>query len=289
MFERLDINAPDHRLLQSCDYAILNPLQLAADTYSDLPQIPLVPEGYEAQAAVFPKLILLNELEQRERAALLDRMVMWEKTSPTPWFSALLTAPINSQRMSRQLCRLMVLRMPDGGKALLRFFDPRVCRHFLWLLSDLQKKQWLGDVTHWYWRTPDNHWHCLERGEPVFPRLRFNKQQLATLERLADINQLMDRLIMVAPASLGEPDIAKRIDQLLVSAKEQGLSRQGDRQLLVEQIVIYGAEILQHDKLRNSLECALAGEGSYERLCSDFDDKDLRHMVDDVRHQKELT
>lgn len=49
-----------------------------------------------------------------------------------------------------QLRRLLGVEMPDGGRALFRFYDPRVLRHFLPTCTPEERDHFFGNVIHSY-------------------------------------------------------------------------------------------------------------------------------------------
>lgn len=54
------------------------------------------------------------------------------------------------------LRRLLGVEMPDGGKALFRFYDPRVLRTFLPTCQKEEREMFFGNIIHSYWtESPD--------------------------------------------------------------------------------------------------------------------------------------
>lgn len=195
----VDMPAPDHRTLLTCDYVLLNPLQIPAESWKDLPTTPLIPKGYQAQPELFPRLLALNELNQSTRVDLLNRQMTWERSEDDPWFSALLFTPVDVGRLQRHLCRLMPMQLPDGSPGLLRHHDPRTSRHLAWLLNPEQRNQWLGPIERWCWRNPNRTWTQVERRAPATSPLRFTKEQLGTVLRIGEINLCLARLARTVP------------------------------------------------------------------------------------------
>lgn len=284
----LDMSAPDHRTMLTCDYVLLNPLQVDAATWRDLPAAAVIPRGYEAQPELFPQLLALGKLDWSTRVGLLDRQQAWESEEDTPWFSALLFAPVSEERICNHLRRLMPLRLLDGEIGLLRCHDPRTSRHLAWLLGDAQRDRWLGPVTRWCWRNPDRTWQHVERRQVSTTALRFSKSQLATVERMGEINLVLAKLARVASNSDGDEHAAPKIDALLAEAWQvHHLERRKDRLLYAEQGMRYGLDIHRHESLVHCLQQTRDGEDTYTGACAGFDAATMQRMAHEIHIHKE--
>lgn len=286
--EMLDMPAPDHRTLLACDYALINPLQVKSATWQDLPVTPLVPRGYEGQPELFPLLLPLGQLDQNVRVDLLNRQQAWERDEGTPWFSALLFARLSEARIRQHLCDLMPLRLLDGNHGCLRFHDPRTSQHMAWLLTAEQRDQWLGPIDRWCWRNPDRTWHYVERQAPAMAPLRLSHEQLATVERMGEINLVLAELSRVAPETTASESAARSIDTLLAEAWQvQRLAQRDDRLLYAEQGMRYGDDIHKHAALTHCLNAARDGNSTYAGACSEFDDAAMQRMARELHNHKE--
>ena len=283
-----DMPPPDHRTLLACDYMLINPLQIAMESWADLPATPLIPRGYEAQPELFPRLIALSKLSNDQRVALLDRKHAWESEEDTPWISTLLIAPIPEERIHRYLCSLMQLRLPDGTQGLLRYFDPRVSRHLAWLLSDTQLDAWLGPIECWCWRNPDQRWKSVERHTRATSTLRFTPTQHETLQRIGEINLVLAKLARTAPDMLlGDPNM-RLIDALLAQAwQTHHLRHRADRILFAEQGMRFGASIHRHPTLAGHLRRAGEDTCTYEVACVELRSDELQRMAREIHTLKD--
>lgn len=97
----------------------------------------------EGFAHIAPHLIRWDDLypPEQDEAICLDQNV--------PVFSWLWVEEKDSAALYRHLKSQLDMRLPDGGLALLRYYDPRVWLKLMKLLNDGQKEHLLGPVRYW--------------------------------------------------------------------------------------------------------------------------------------------
>lgn len=282
----LDAIEVDHRSIQSYSYAVVNPLQVDEDEWSDLPMTPIVPERFKTQAHLFPLLLTLDELDFETRVGLLDRMHMWEPNSDFPFFSALIQSSAAPLRIQRHLARQLTRRRA-GSVDLLRPFDPRVFRHLNWLLTTEQMDALLGPIEAWAWREPYGIWRQTYRrqvSKTLAPRL--HDSQWASYARFGMLNSLIARLHDVAPHLNVDASRARELDGFLELAERvHHLGNLEDRRLFAEQAIRYHPRIHTHAALRERLQKAAARQTSYVRACADLGEMAMHQLVREIELQ----
>lgn len=280
----------DHRTLQDYDYILINPLQVDAATWNDLPTVPVVPEPFKTQPHLFPVLLELGKLEFTARIGLLDRAETWARTNDTPWFSALLASAAPADRLRMHLGRRMALHQREGHDNYFRFHDPRTFQHLHWILDAEQMDRLLGPVKAWAWQDSTGQLVSYVRNfeeDSVIP-LKLSQEQQATLLRLGDINENLRRLARKAPQRLGDATLAQQVNKLLIEAwTEHRMSDPADRQLYVEQAIVFDLRIHQHPDMLVCVARAQSGELTYVGACAHLDTSAMQRMAEQMNQQKD--
>lgn len=274
-----------HRLLQAHDYAILNPLQVDADLWSDLPFTPLVPARVEVRPELMPRLFPLRGFSDTACANLLERVQRHEKYSRHPFFSALLVTDADTSAVAANLSNRLVIQTPDGGNALLRHFDPRVFRHLAWLLTDTQMTLLMGRIARWTWRDTARDWQQYDRIETpsVLSGFRVTPEQWDTLQRLGLLNKTLHQIEHREAGLVLADGSAKRIDALLREAWQQHrLTADADRRLYATQAVTIHPDIHRHPQIVQRLDRAHERPGGYVGACRDLDQTTLRQFATEL-------
>lgn len=210
-----------HRELFGHDFALVNPLRVPGDRWSDLPVLPLRAPAFDAQPHLLPRLLPLGGLACDMQVELLERNDRHGLETGQPMFCALLAGRVEAGALSAALGRRMLVEVPGGGQAWLRFHDPRVFSALAWWLDDAQLACLLGPARAWTWFDPrDGRWHRLERPAAVeasAARLRLADGQWERLERLPRVNRGLRALAgggtVIAPLR----PVVERIDRHLAA------------------------------------------------------------------------
>lgn len=278
------MRALDHRSLFAWDLALINPLQVGSSLWNDLPTVPLVPEEVEPQQQLMPRLLDLRDLSDTLRVSLLGRSQRHRRASRHPYFSALLRSEATTREVSAHLVRQLLVSAPDGSRALLRFYDPRVFRHLCWLLDGAQLSTLLGRIDAWCWCGGPAHWRTHQReGAATSLRLRLQPRQWETLRRLDLLNKSLQQIERITPALAVDDAVAQRTDALLATAyREYGLADPADRCLFAVQATVFHPGIHSHPQLASRLVRARDAATSYVGACADLDDSTLRELASEL-------
>lgn len=274
--------AVHHRLLLAHDHAVINPLQVDAALWSDLPVMPLMPHKVEVRTELTPRLISLRGMSDTACITLLERAQRHEKYSRHPFFSALLVTDADTSDLTAHLSRRLGIRTPDGGSALLRYFDPRVFRHLDWLLTNAQMKLLMGRITRWSWRDTAGDWQQYTPVETpsVLSNFRLTPGQFDSLQRLGLLNKTLSQIERDVPDIALDDVSAKRVDALLREAHERHrLTDDADRRLYAVQAMTVHGDIHRHPQFVQRLSRARECSGSYVAACRDLDPTTLRQFA----------
>lgn len=220
----------DHRWFLAQDYALLNPLQIARDQYSDLSTFRLMPSGFERHARMMPLLVTFNTMSEAHRLDLLERAQRWSGYHDLPLFCALLSSDADESTVKASLQRNMIVRRGNGRQVWLRQHDPRVFRHLCWLFDDAQMASLMGPVTSWTWLDPlAGHWHAYTCNEKAYAtHLRLTPDQWVAVDELEALNRCLRTLAQTSSAVLDD-GIARQLLQSLVEARRQGFDDMAQR------------------------------------------------------------
>ncbi|POR53589.1 uncharacterized protein DUF4123 [Paraburkholderia eburnea] len=266
-------------------YALVNAAQVSRSQWVDLAYLPVVPERFCHQPELFPVLVDFQPLGPDGRADVWSRDRVSEQENGVPFVLAFFDATVEGSAVTAHLVRRMAVRRPDGVDDALRFYDPFVFQHLLWLLSVGQMDSLLGPITTWHWRQPDGTWHQHVRvSEQASLRpLRLTSPQWLTLLRMAEINRALVELSRVDPACAGKPGIAQQLDMLLAEASDvRGLGDPQDRLLYVLQASRYHRHIHQHPVLRNCLGQVRENAMTFVTACADIDDSRMCRLAKEL-------
>lgn len=271
-----------HHLLAAHDYALINPLQVEAALWRDLPATPLVTHGLDVRTDLMPRLLSLRDISEEACINLLERARRHERTSRHPFFSALLVAEADTPSVVAHLSQRLLIDAPDGQKALFRYFDPRVFRHLKWLLSNRQMTLLMGRTTRWSWRDTVGDWQQYERvGSPsVLSGMRLDSVQWRGLQRLGLLNKTLAQVARVNRRTALDDACAKGVDALLCEAHDKWrLYDDADRCLYAVQAITIHPAIHRHPRMQERLVLTRDSAGSFVAVCSDLNDTTLRTLA----------
>lgn len=270
----------DHRLLFAHDYALINPLQIEASAWESWPAKPIAVPQLGTQSLALPRLLNLRVLSDAESTTLYEQVLQWEKANPDrPFFTALFAADLSEERVLNRLGSRFLYRRSPQEHVLLRWYDPRVFCHLLWLLDERQLAQLLGPVRVWSWRDAAGVWHQYEPAAipATFAPFRPSPAQWATLGRLGVLNRILVYLASEYPSLQVKPAQA---EQFLAQAYETwDMEDESDCRLFVEQALCIHPDIHQHPAMRERLQQVQRRECSYVGACADLDPSDLQSMA----------
>lgn len=265
----------DHRLFLAQDYAIINPMQVGREAYSDLRTRRLQLKGFERHEQVLPLLVELRNLGEPHRIELLDRTLRWAQRHHMPLFSALLSSEHTDAQVFAGLVRRMVLRRESGQRVWLRYHDPRVFRHLQWLLDEEQRATLMGPAQTWLGYDPlCRRWHRWTRPDAAqSSSFRLDLDQWQAVDQLEALNRCLRDL---AEAGLATDDhVAQRLLRGLHEAGRLGLVQRADTTLFARQHLEYGPEVARLPAVASRLQQAREQAISYSAACRSLSNDDF--------------
>lgn len=265
-----------HRFLDDFTHVVLSPLQLGRQAVAALPATPLVPRGVDVQPHLMPALLALADLDRQGRIALIDAALRWQQDYLRPYFSACLVSEHATERLAHHLGTAQLLSVPDSGRFLLRFTDPRVMTQLLGILDDAQLDALMGPVAQWHWVDPlGERRQRLSSRDPHLP-LRVRPGQVGPLRRVGLVNGCLQTLVRSGWPCADAVPLGRQLDDALVQATHRhGLRDEADRRLYAVQYVAMQGHPDAHPALKAALLKAAAGELSYVGACAELTDDPL--------------
>lgn len=287
------LDAPCHRTMLEHDFALISAMQVEPEARADLHGIPVVPERHRSQPHLFPLLVELRALNDRQRVGLLDRMASWQKSRGTPYFSALLACPDSADTLPRHLVKRSDVVLPSGIPDVLRLHDPRLFRHLAWILRPEQHATLLASIRRWTWPEPDGSWRSMvhEGAGPALrlQRLRIDSAQWSQLSHLNDLHIVLANLRQTAPSLTQDDQLAQRAEAAIADAGRLPKAVAADRQLFAEHVIRFGERLQRHPQFQARMAVVHTGQQGYFAAVADLDDETLMAWATSPEPAKECS
>lgn len=255
-----------HRTFLAQTHAIIDPTQVAAAAFADLPIQVLDPPALKGRLRQPPLLLPLNALSWEQRLALLDRADTHLRDRGRPLFGTLLACD-DAPRLRQHLQHLMGLWQPGKGRVLLRVHDPRVFRHLRWLLSPDQMAHVMGPVQAWTWHEPlGGTWRTHLRPEDKAPfGLMLAPGQWQQLSQVGVLNGCL-RELAHAGFGAGSRHVHDLLEGML-EARSAGIDSREDLSLYARQRLVHGQRFRNRPEVAARLNLLQAERMSYAMAC----------------------
>lgn len=263
------VNAPidmGHRSFLAQTHAIIDPTQVAAACFADLPAEPLEPAELKGCLRQPPLLVALDTLSWERRLDVLDRAERHLRERGRPLFCTLLACN-DASGLRGHLRHLMGLWRPGKGRVWFRVHDPRVFRHLRWLLTPAQMAEVMGPVHAWTWHEPlGGTWRTHHRPDAHAPfGLLLQPDQWQGLEQMGVINACLRDLVN-DPATGGRSTLRALMEGVL-EARDAGLEDVRDLSLYARQRLQHGPGFRHRPDVAARL-ARLRGEGMSYAMAS---------------------
>lgn len=255
-----------HRPFLAQTHGIIDPMQVAAAQFADLPVEPLNPPLLGRRLHNPPLLVSLHALPRQRRLELLARADAQLRDRGRPLFCTLLESDAPERVRSHLLSRMAPLQ-PRTGRVLFRVHDPRVFRHLRWLLDPWQMAHLIGPITSWSWHEPlSNTWRTHLRPSIVAPpEPLIRPDQWSLLAQFACINGCLREL-----AERGAGHASTLLPALLADIAEgqaMGLRESADLGCYALHRLDQGEAFAQEPTARRRLERVQQQGMSYRMAC----------------------
>ena len=259
--------ALDHRLLQQHNYALVaaeHRDQLA----SDISTTSIARGALSDSAELMPCLVSLDQLNQKQRSALMIEIEEAHAVGEPPVISALLNSDASAQRIESHIASIQLRIGPAGERAWLRVHDPRVWLHLPRVFVDRDMNMLFGPIKKWSVYIA-GRWvvtHPPHKTHPRSNRHPTATAQWAALERIGVINRVLARNGWLTHEDLVERSTA--IDELVLRARaNHGL------QSVADLVAFATLGSIVHPRFDESaVALCVIGEHERERRNADADD-----------------
>lgn len=122
-----------------------------------LPSYACVPAALTNIAELLPRLVDIKTLDNKQLQAVREMLAL-QTAGRHPWaICAVLTADVEIEELSNQICQFLSVIDDDHRSVLWRFFDPRVFSLTMAIFNAEQRRSLLGPIREWRfaWR---KHW-----------------------------------------------------------------------------------------------------------------------------------
>ncbi|MCE8021624.1 DUF4123 domain-containing protein [Halomonas sp. MCCC 1A11036] len=272
-------------LLASFPFALLNPLRVQEQDWRDLPVQALETVPAPVRSHRLPQLVDLGNVAASQHGDLIRRAERYRKRG-IAFFSAFLASEKSLEHTAAHLNRQLLQRRPgDRRYWWLRYYDPDVFRHLLWLLSPEQFARLLGPITQWSWPDARGKWRIVERigARPSIDWLALTRQQWSSLDRFAALNQSLRRLATAVPQWPQDTAHWQWLDATMRYVDETFGLPVEDQQSLAESAAEHHPDLATHPGIRHLLEQAALGAPGFAERLSHLDEMAWSTIISDLR------
>lgn len=248
------------RLLKDHAYALIDRVAVN-DTPQDWPLIPIVPPGLENEEHLLPALLLCNEMTATQKVHLLESLEQSHiqgKSLPVVTF---IDSDLNQNRLRMHWMNHLLLSLPQGSRALLRSYDPRVFIQLQWMLKPGKLKELFGPITRWTIYL-EGGWHTYyppDVDDSI--HYKFDVKQAEQLARIGHINQVLDKLPV--PYKHDRISTSKKTDALLLRAKAHNLMREEEQIAFALHGMTIHSDFDSHPQVKRMIDEIDHGEQTY--------------------------
>ncbi|OOW67917.1 hypothetical protein Xant_20885 [Xanthomonas cissicola] len=272
----------DHRLFESHQFALMNPLLIERHVVGMWPCEPIVPLELKGQGHLFPCLLRLGEMSIDEKLRALDATVAYGQAHDKEPFSALIGTTAKAGRVRGHLARMMVRRV-EGEKMLFRFYDPRVWSCLQWILSASQLDALLGPIDVWTTRdATGDTWTQSQSMQSAESEFAMDLSQLSAVASLGSVNKVLKRLREEEVHVGGSLPLSKRVYTEIENARAAGLVNADDQEAFAFLSMSISPRIHDCPKFQDLIHLARKEPGAYRSLVSEVDEQKIQQYATEL-------
>ncbi|EOC0417691.1 DUF4123 domain-containing protein [Cronobacter malonaticus] len=250
-----------------------------------LPVIELTTPLTAGQAHLYPWLLPLNDLSTSDWNWLESRYRQSQVTKEQPPGCLLLTGSQPSEIVRHHLTNALFISDQQQNKHVLRYYDPRVLFHLIWMMDAWSLANLLAvrDIPDWtFWL--DGQWHTLSFIADQRPEAgRTNSTQLfSSLQRIGLINNVLTRLPEIDDLTQRERQ-SKIIFQLL-EAGENWLKNPDDLSEFALSGVKYGMNFYLSEPVQSLLKESEKQPGTYCQVARSWNREKWSAVMNETTH-----
>ena len=204
----------DHRLLQTCKFAVIDPSMTEHLPHGVNPA-PMVPPPFARSAHLMPTLLELGTLTPVQSSALLQAMDDAAALDQLPIVSIFINTDAGRERHVSHWNSLQLCRFGSAQQKWLRLHDARVLHQLLRLLTPMQQTQLFGPSTALtYWL--GGEWLRADRPQTESTAGTKSSWDWPRIERIGLVNRALARASVRSASALNAQ--GARVEQLLEHA-----------------------------------------------------------------------
>ncbi|MCK0746814.1 DUF4123 domain-containing protein [Chromohalobacter nigrandesensis] len=224
---------------------------------------------------ITPELDLEHELAE-EKAQRPESLL-----EPAPFCGWIFTQQARST-VAAYISRQLAQTTPEGKRALLRFYDPRVMSQLPRILHPSQLSALLGPIDRWVYLDRHGRLCCIEphADKRHLGRLRLTTDQWQAIRRIGQINRCLQRCRSLPEQDRpAQVDDAERIDDLIVAAQAHGLYERADVTAFVLHGLTIHATFYEHPIMQRLLRNLAVESLGYIELTNRLAERDWETMA----------
>ncbi|WP_159564218.1 DUF4123 domain-containing protein [Budvicia diplopodorum] len=251
-----------------------------------LPVLEVVMPTMQAQAHLYPYLLLLDELDDASWIALNETIAGQIALSEPLLCSVFFT----SRLLPKTLCQILaerLIRKYDDKYYVLRYYDPRVISHLLWMFSDEEWRAFELETRCSSWTIYLNGgWHSFEietNEDDVRDCTVRNSKE--TLLNIGDINSVFS--VLPKEAHLKDHiHLSQKVNGYLVTAKDQyGFVNPLDRIAFAHHCVTVGEGFDETPFMAKAISNGKQNNMRYTTFTGNFSPPDWLLINDQLAHE----
>jgi hypothetical protein len=279
-------------LLSRHDYAIVDHAAIFPEPWhEELPLRRIVPRVLKESAHLMPSLLSLRLLTAEQAAWLYDNHEAARQGRAGDVLSCLfiLAQPgADPEPLLRHLADHLVLRSPQG-RALLRYYDPRVFIHLRRLLEPGQTRALFGPVQTWTFRFQEEWIHLTAREAPAAEGAwAVSEAQRQRLDRVGYINTALadwNKRLARPWNGLAEYDqLAERAERAITRAQDYRLKQSHDLSAFVRHTLTYGENFHRHPLIQELIRDLPNGYAGYADVSHRLEASDWATIAAETAH-----
>lgn len=258
---------------------------LVQDWQADLPWRAVVPDSLPNECHLLPAVLQLDQLDEAHRQHVQQQLAVEGVHDVAP--AMLIGSDLSADALARQLARHAVITLADNSRALLRFADPSVFVHLLWVLPLPHLASLCDGIERWsmpfrslWWELefgerPEGAWARLDEAQSIaLTHVGLINDVLATLPDISDFKQRWRR--------------SQEINEWLKLAEgECDLTNPADSAAFARHGVLLGEGFHRHPKLGSLLRVAVATPGHYAQATASLSKQEWNDIIADTERMNQ--
>jgi hypothetical protein len=254
---------------------------LVQDWPGDFPWYEIAPLSLVNERHLLPVLMPLKRLNREQEYQLRELLAMPDMRGVPP--AMLLHTDLSTQSLAAQLADHIMLTLADESMVILRFADPQVFIHLLWILPLPHLAALYQCVNRW--ALPfQGAWHELQFNQRTKPAwISLPDGPSLALRQVGAMHKVLSRLPVPEDMAMLWRT-SEQIGLLLECARVQFLLiRQTDRVACARHGMLLGKDFFRHPRIAESLHAAREAPGRYEQLTAAFSQHDWDTIIFELK------